>query len=155
MTRNEWKDVWHLMRRNLWHLEGERREQSRLAAECLRQRNSTDYPFAPLSWRLESYLHKKYAHVDDVEKVAQIFTDKVRAWNEGDDWERIKRGEIGADDVCDANQFMIDAFHRVFGREPRFASDVDEGFATTAQVDADFDLMENAWEEAKRIWRTL
>jgi hypothetical protein len=36
---------------------------------------------------------------------------------------------------------MIEAFSDVFGREPYFPSDVEEGYATDAQMDADADTL--------------
>jgi len=57
-----------------------------------------------------------------------------------------------ANDYCDANQVLIEVFCNVMGREPYFATDIDEGNAIEAQVDADFELLEQAWAKAKRIW---
>lgn len=57
-----------------------------------------------------------------------------------------------ANDYCDANQALINAFSAVVGREPWFGSDVDGGFATEAQVDADFDTLEQVWRLARLEW---
>lgn len=59
---------------------------------------------------------------------------------------------MSIDDLCDPNQTMIDAHKEILGREPWFASDIDEGFATIEQVDADFDVLELAWDKARLLW---
>lgn len=89
---------------------------------------------------------------ESINQVAQVFIAKLKAWNEPADWERICGGLVDANDVCDANHFMIEAFQRVFGREPRFASDVDEGFCTMKDVYADGDFLELAWDRAIELW---
>jgi len=65
----------------------------------------------------------------------------------------VSRDNDLAEDVTDPNQIMIDAFKNVMGREPWFASDVDEGLAKMAQVYADHDLIESAWDLARNSWR--
>ena len=47
---------------------------------------------------------------------------------------------------------MIDAFALVLGREMRFASDVEDGVATLAEVDADHDVIEAVWVVSKKSW---
>lgn len=55
-------------------------------------------------------------------------------------------------DFCDANEAMLDAFRRVFNREPFFPADIDDNLCTTEQQDADWRLLMDAWNEAKRSW---
>ena len=59
---------------------------------------------------------------------------------------------MSVDDLCDPNQTMIDAHKEILGREPWFPCNADEGLATMEQVDADFDLMELAWDKARLLW---
>lgn len=92
----------------------------------------------------------------NAENIATTFSRILRASVRADEWQTIqseaKRGRMVADDFCDANQALIDAFSCVVGREPWFASDLDEGNATEAQLDADFDTLEEAWRLARIQW---
>lgn len=93
----------------------------------------------------------------EVQQIAAEFARILKNWLTAEEWARLvaqdKVSEYSnANEYCDANQAMIDAFASIVGREMRFAGDVDDGVATFAEVDADHDLIEAVWAVAKKSW---
>lgn len=93
----------------------------------------------------------------NAQPIATEFARILRGWMTPEEWAQMVAHDRASDsssanDYCDANQALIDAFSAVVGREPWFASDVDGGFATEAQVDADFELLEEVWRLARLEW---
>jgi hypothetical protein len=91
------------------------------------------------------------------EKIAFEFSRILRGWMTPEKWADMvakdrKSDFSNANDFCDANQALIDAFILVVGREPRFPSDVDAGFATESDVDADSETLDEAWRLARAEW---
>lgn len=86
-----------------------------------------------------------------VNQVALSFTSRLKGYL-GDRWAKIESGEAHPNDLCDANQLLIDAFAEVCGREPFFPWDVEEKMATQANLDSDFDTLESIWDRAKQQW---
>ena len=84
-------------------------------------------------------------------QVASAFTSRLKNYL-GDSWAKIESGEAHPNDICDANQLLIDAFFDVCGREPFFPSDVEAGLATEDDVDAAFETLERIWDRAKEQW---
>lgn len=96
-------------------------------------------------------------NINQVQQIANEFTRILKNWLTSQEWAQLvaqdKVSEYSnANEYCDANQAMIDAFASVLGREMHFASDVDDGVATLAEVDADHDLIEAVWVVAKKSW---
>lgn len=96
-------------------------------------------------------------NTNEVQQIANEFTRILKNWLTPQEWAQLvaqdKVSEYSnANEYCDANQAMIDAFASVLGREMRFASDVEDGVATFAEVDADHDLIEAVWVVAKKSW---
>ena len=96
-------------------------------------------------------------NTNQVQQIANEFTRILKNWLTPQEWAQLvaqdKVSEYSnANEYCDANQAMIDAFALVLGREMRFASDVEDGVATFAEVDADHDLIEAVWVVAKKSW---
>ena len=93
----------------------------------------------------------------NAQRIATEFARILRGWMTREEWAQMVAHDQAADfstanDYCDANQALIDAFSAIVGREPWFASDVESGFATDAQVDADFDTLEQVWRLARLQW---
>lgn len=79
-----------------------------------------------------------------VNRTALAFIAKLKGYL-GNDWVKVESG-AHPNDLCDANHLLIEAFADVYGREPYFPSDVETGFATEDDVDADFETLERIWE---------
>ena len=86
-----------------------------------------------------------------VNQIAVAFTSRLKSYL-GGDWAKIESGEAHPNDLCDANQLLIDAFAEVYGREPFFPWDVEEGLATENDINSDFDTLESIWDRAKEQW---
>ncbi len=87
-------------------------------------------------------------------RIAARFTSKLQSYL-GEKWAEVQSGACGANDLCDANQLLIDAFFDVCGREPFFPFDVEEGLATEADLNSDFDTLERIWNLAKQQWANV
>lgn len=93
----------------------------------------------------------------NAQRIATEFACILRGWMTPEEWAQMVAHDRASDtsaanDYCDANQALINAFSAIVGREPWFGSDVDGGFATEAQVDADFDTLEEVWRLARLEW---
>lgn len=93
----------------------------------------------------------------NAQPIATKFARILRGWMTPEEWAQMVANDRASDsssanDYCDANQALIDAFSAIVGREPWFASDVEGGFATESQVDADFDTLEQVWRLARLEW---
>jgi hypothetical protein len=83
--------------------------------------------------------------IAQIDTVAARFVERLQAFLLPEKWEAVQSGEH-PNDVCDANQVLIDAFADVFGREPFFPSDIEQGFATEEQMDANADFLDAVWD---------
>lgn len=91
--------------------------------------------------------------------LAGQFSDIVHEWTTPEEFAEIqRRNKTNGDQVCathdffDANEAMDAAFNRAFGRSCRLTSDVEEGRCTDAEMQADVDLWNAAWTQAKKGW---
>jgi hypothetical protein len=83
--------------------------------------------------------------LEQIDTVAARFVERLQAALTPAAFESVRDG-THPNDVCDANQVLIDAFADVFGREPYFPSDVEQGFAMEEQMDADADFLDAVWD---------
>jgi hypothetical protein len=83
--------------------------------------------------------------LEQIDTVAARFVERLQAALTPAAFESVRDG-THPNDVCDANQVLIDAFADVFGREPYFPSDVEQGLATDDEMDADADFLDAVWD---------
>jgi hypothetical protein len=83
--------------------------------------------------------------LEQIDTVAARFVERLQAALIPAAFESVRNG-THPNDVCDANHILIEAFADVFGREPYFPSDVEQGFATEEQMDADGDFLDAVWD---------
>lgn len=72
--------------------------------------------------------------LDHIDTVAARFVERLEAFLPPEKWEAVQSGEH-PNDVCDANQVLIDAFSDVFGREPFFPVDAEDGLCSEDALD--------------------
>jgi hypothetical protein len=87
---------------------------------------------------------KQYTQ-NDIASVAACFVARLQAYLPAEKWEAVQNGDH-PNDVCDANQLLIDAYADVFGREPFFPSDAEDGFCSEDAVNNDGDLLDSIWD---------
>lgn len=92
--------------------------------------------------------------LEHIDTVSARFVERLEAFLPPEAFESL-RNDTHPNDVCDANHHLIEAFADVFGREPYFPSDVEEGFATEAQMDADADFLDAIWDASALILRAV
>jgi|SRR5215467_2903131 len=94
---------------------------------------------------------------DKVRMISNRFVTVLRHWLTADEWnEMASRNAAEPDgasvchshDFCDANMAMHEAFTEVMGREPFLLDDGDDP-VRVAQHDADIEMFNAAWEQAK------
>lgn len=94
------------------------------------------------------------------DELAAHFTAILKEWLSDYEWrEMVQRQRREKDknichshDFCDANEAMDRAFSEVYGRNAFFPSNVDDGICDEAQVEADCNLINEAWSLAKDSW---
>jgi hypothetical protein len=83
--------------------------------------------------------------IAQIDTVAARFVERLQAALTPAAFESVRDG-THPNDVCDANHHLIEAFADVFGREPYFPSDVEQGLATDDEMDADADFLDAVWD---------
>jgi hypothetical protein len=72
----------------------------------------------------------------------EIGEENLNTVNERNATEPYQHGACATHDYCDSNQFMIDAFVAIFGREPAYADEPGN--------EQDTNITNAAWNEARK-----
>ena len=86
------------------------------------------------------------------QRVAVKFTDALKGYL-GADWAKVTNGQARPEDLCDANQFLIEAFAAIYGREPFTLSDVELDDVPEEMMHRDVDTLNAVWRASISLWR--
>lgn len=91
--------------------------------------------------------------------LAGQFADVIHDWTTPEQFEEIKKRNrerrdltCATHDFVDANEAMAQAFKQAFGRDPWMAIDLEAGQCTEVELQADADMWNAAWNQAKEGW---